>query len=79
MGGYFLSVFGLSTGNVENVVDKRCMLVYDLLMNLRIFFLRVRPVDNRPRLIHEEISDSNHRKDWLSTYPQPLVLRRFLI
>lgn len=62
-GGYFLRVFGLSTGNVENVVDKRCTSVYELLMNLIPVFLRVRPVDNRPRLIHEYIIDSNHRKD----------------
>ena len=33
VGGYFFGLFGLSTGNVENVVDKRCMSVYELLMS----------------------------------------------
>ena len=79
VGGYFFGLFGLSTGNVENGVDKWCTSVYELLMNFSALFLRVRPVDNHPRLIHGEIADSNHQKNWLSTYPQSLVLRRFLI
>ena len=79
VGGYFFGRFGLSTGIVENTVDKWCMSVYELLMKFSPFFLRGRHVDNRPRLIHDEIDDSNHRKNWLSTYPQSLVLRRFLI
>ena len=60
VGGYFFDLFGLSTGNVENGVDKRCTSVYDLLMSFARAICRVRPVDNCPRLIHEYISDSNH-------------------
>ena len=41
VGGYFFGLFGLSTGNVENGVDKWCTSVYELLMNFSALFLRV--------------------------------------
>ena len=53
VGGYFFRLFDLSTENVENVVDKRCMSVYELLMSFVRVICRVRHVDNHPRLIHE--------------------------